>query len=428
MEQPNGIARSLRAIRTAALKLGARLDLEHVLQTVVSTLVADFDSALAQVWLYDEATDALHLHASAGLSSRTAERSPVAIAVARTRTAVVSHDVAADSQLDPNWIQREQLAALAAIPLLTGGALHGVLVHFARHALGEEAVEALAVFAVVVTASLNDVQHSGRERHIRVQAEAARQRAAFVAEAGTVLAGSLDYPTTLASVAKLAVPQLADWCSVYMLEADGSIRLLAVAHVDPAKIAWAHEAGRRYPPDPNAPHGVPHVLRTGRSEIYPDVPEAVLTAYARDAEHLRLLRELGLTSYMIVPLTARTRMLGALGFASVETGRRYGPEDLALAEDLARCAATAIDNALLYREAQEAIHARDQFLSAASHELRTPLSPIQLQIQLLLRTVRTGTLDKIPHARLLEMLEICDRQIKQLVKLINDLLAGIRGA
>src|SRR5205807_1774537 len=159
---------------------------------------------------------------------------------------------------------------------------------------------------------------------ILAQAEEARQRAAFLAEASTALASSLDYPTTLASVARLAVPQLADWCAVYMLEAGGCIRLLAVTHVNPAKIDWAHELGRRYPPDPSAPHGVPRVLRTGQSEIYADVPEAVLQAYARDAEHLRLLRELGLKSYKIVPLIARTRMLGANGFAGAETEHRYG--------------------------------------------------------------------------------------------------------
>jgi GAF domain-containing protein len=438
LENPNCSTRFLRALRAAALKLGAILDLEHVLQTAVSTMVANFDSALAQIWLYDEATDALHLRASAGLSNQTAAGSPVirdvagnphqVAALGRRRTPLVSNDLASDSYLDQDWIQREKLAAMAAIPLLIGGEPRGVLVHFARRALAEEAVDALAVFAAVVSASLNDDEHCTREKQIRTQAEEARQRAAFLAGASTVLAGSLDHPTTLASVARLAVPQLADWCAVYMLEPDGSIRLLAVTHVDPAKIDWAHELGRRYPPDPSAPHGVPRVLRTGQSEIYSDVPEAVLQAYARDAEHLRLLRELGLKSYMIVPLMARTRMLGALGFACAETGRRYGPEDLALAEDLARRAATAIDNALLYREAQEAINARDHFLSVASHELRTPLSPIQLQVQLLLRAVRTRTLDKIPHERLLEMLEMCDRQIKELVKLVNDLLAGFRKA
>jgi len=437
LAEQNGTMRFLRVIKAAALKLGGRLDLEHVGQTVVSTLVAEFDSALARLWLYEESSDALLLQASAGPLSASVHgprripelsRNPDRIAeVARTRTAFISNDLAAERKFDQGWIQREQLAGLAAIPLVIGDELRGVLVHFARRVLAEDLVEALAVFAAIVSAALADVQHCMCEQQLRAQTEEAHQRSAFLGEASNVLASSLDYPTTLASVARLAVPQLADWCAVYMLEPDSSIHLLAVTHVDPAKIEWAYELGRRYPPNPSAPHGVPHVLRTGLSELYPEVPETVLLAYARDQEHLRLLRELGLRSYMIVPLKARTRMLGALGFACAETGRRYRAEDLALAEDLARRAAMAIENTLLYRETQEAVTARDQFLALASHELRTPLSPIQLQIQFLLRAIRTGTLNNIPHERLLEMVEMCDRQIKHLVQLVNNLLAGFRG-
>src|SRR5207248_5325778 len=125
----------------------------------------------------------------------------------------------------PDWLRREQLTALAAIPLVMGSELRGVLAHFAHHTLAEELVDSLNLFAAVVTASLDDVQHFAREKQLRAQAEEARQRAAFLAEASTVLAHSLDYPTTLASVAELAVPQLADWCAVYTLEVDGSIRL-----------------------------------------------------------------------------------------------------------------------------------------------------------------------------------------------------------
>jgi GAF domain-containing protein len=434
LDDPNANTRFLRALRTTASKLGAGLDVEHVLQAA-ATMVADFDAALAEIWLADEASDALCLRGT-GVVGHTALRvhppatdqpHPVA-EVKRSGTPFVSNDLPNEPHLDQDWIGREKLAAMAALPLLIRGKPRGVLVYFFRQALTEEMTDALAIFASILSASLDHAESRTREQQIRAQAEEARRRAAFLAESSTVLTSSLDYPTTLASVAQLAVPQLADWCAVYMLEPDGSIRLLAVTHVDPAKIEWAQELGRRYPPDPGAPHGVPRVLHTGRSEIYADVPEAVLQAYARDAEHLRLLRELGLQSYMIVPLIARTRMLGALGFACAETGRHYGPDDLALAEDLAHRAATAIDHALLYRQAQEAIAARDQFLSVASHELRTPLSPIQLQVQLLLRAIRTGTLDKIPQERLREMVEMCDRQVKLLVKLVNDLLTGFHRA
>ena len=171
----------------------------------------------------------------------------------------------------------------------------------------------------------------------------------FLAKAGTTLSSSLDYPTTLASVANLAVPYLADWCVIDVLEEDGSLDRLAMTHQDPEKIALAHELEERYPPDPEAPHGVSQVLRTGRSKLVPEIPETLIEEAVHDAEHREILRRLGLKSYMIVPLIARGRTLGAITLVSAESGRRYGRAELELAEELARRAALAVDNARLYR-------------------------------------------------------------------------------
>src|SRR5215212_9333280 len=172
----------------------------------------------------------------------------------------------------------------------------------------------------------------------------------FLAEVGASLSSSLDYRTTLAHVAHLAVPFLADWCVVDILkEEDGSLERLAVAHQDPEKVALVHELQKRYPPDPDAPRGVGQVSRTGRSELVPEIPESLLGEAARDAEHREILRGLGLKSYMIVPLVARGRTLGAISLVSAESGRRYGEAELELAQELARRAALAVDNARLYR-------------------------------------------------------------------------------
>src|SRR5215213_9234112 len=171
----------------------------------------------------------------------------------------------------------------------------------------------------------------------------------FLAEAGTTLSSSLDYRTTLARVARLAVPFLADWCVVDILEKDGSLDRLAVAHQDPEKVALVQELQKRYPPDPDAPRGVGQVLRTGRPELVPKIPESLLEEAARDAEHRKILQGLGLKSYMIVPLVARGRTLGVISLVSAESGRRYERAELHLAEDLARRAALAVDNARLYR-------------------------------------------------------------------------------
>ena len=195
-----------------------------------------------------------------------------------------------------------------------------------------------------------------RDITARKQREVARQ---FLTEASEVLASSLDYEQTLQQVADLAVPQIADWCGVDMPDEDGSIRQLAVAHVDPEKVKWGHELRRLYPPDPKEPQGLPHVLRTGRAEIYADIPDELLVAGARDARHLEMMRQIGLDSLMIVPMIARGRILGAITFvATDESGHHYSEEDLPLAEGLAARAALAIDNARLYRAAQEELAER----------------------------------------------------------------------
>ncbi|MBI3911015.1 MAG: PAS domain S-box protein [Armatimonadetes bacterium] len=189
-----------------------------------------------------------------------------------------------------------------------------------------------------------------RERAARAEAEAAQRRFAFLAEAGRILASSLDYEATLNSVAHLVVPYMADWCAVDMVEGDGQIRRVAVVHADPKKEQWAREMQYRCPPDLSAPRGVAKVLRTGVLEFYPETWDEVLVAMARDAEHLRLLREGGGKCGMIVPLVARGRTLGAISFVSAESGRHYGPDDLALAQELARDASLAVENARLYKQ------------------------------------------------------------------------------
>lgn len=244
----------------------------------------------------------------------------------------------------------------------------------------------------------------------------------FLADASTVLASSLDYQTTLVNVARLAVPRIADWCVVDIVEEDGSIQRLAVAHVDPAKEELASEVQRRYPSDPSSSQGVAAAIRAGEPRLFPEISDAQLVAAARDPEHLAMLRRLGFRSAMVVPLVARGRTLGAISLVSAESGHRYGPEDLTMAEDLARDAALAVDNARLYQEAQEALRLRDEFLSIASHELKSPLTSVRMHTQMLQRAVQRGDLARLEPERVLQTLEADDRQIKRITTLIDQLL------
>lgn len=241
----------------------------------------------------------------------------------------------------------------------------------------------------------------------------------FLSQVTLALASSLDYQTTLANVTRLAVPYLADWCTVDVLVADGTLQPMAAAHVDPAKEQWVYELSRRYPSDPNAHHGVSQVIRTGKPDLLPQIPEEWLVVVAPDAEHRQLLRDLGLSSVMIVALRARGQTLGALTFVGGGSRRRYGPEDLALAEELAERAAQAIDNARLYHEAQAAVQIRDTFITIAAHELRTPLTSLMGNVQLLARRVAR---DVAVSERLSRPLQVIAVQADRLNRMIQALL------
>jgi signal transduction histidine kinase len=185
-----------------------------------------------------------------------------------------------------------------------------------------------------------------------IDIERAGARQQFLADAVALLASSLDYNTTLTSLANLAVPRIADWCSIDMLNENGSISTLAVAHVDPAKIEFARRLQERFPPDPLGQHGVSHVIRTGESELVREIDEVLLRQAIPDEEFLAIIRELGLRSSMMVPLKARGQMLGVLTLIAAESGHLFDADDLSLAEELASRAALTIDNARLYRQAQ----------------------------------------------------------------------------
>src|SRR6266446_516405 len=193
------------------------------------------------------------------------------------------------------------------------------------------------------------------ERVARSEAEANAERLTFLGEASTALASSLDYETNLMTVAKLAADRLADWCAVDVVDDNQQFHRVALVHRDPARMEWAREFQKRLPSRSAAPHGVAHVIRSGKAKIYTDIPDSMLVALAQDAEHFKLLQELGLASAMVVPLVARGRTLGAITFASENPARRYAQEDLNFAEELARRAALGIDNAKLYGDAQNAL-------------------------------------------------------------------------
>ncbi len=253
-----------------------------------------------------------------------------------------------------------------------------------------------------------------REQSARSQAEAATRRLAFLAEATTLLSSSLDYSVTLQQIADLVVPELADWCVVDVIDEEGNIRRLAVAHAD----SEAREDLRllkEYAPCWDREEGVASVLREGVPKLHTRVSDDVLLRIAQDERHGSLLRRLGLGSMVSVPLIARSRILGALTLVFGHSERSYGLEDLAFAEELAGRAGLALDNARHYRDAHEGSQRKDEFLAVLAHELRSPLAAIANAAYLLGH--REGEGPKLGRLQ-----EIIERQAQHLARLVEDLL------
>ncbi|MBN3908262.1 MAG: response regulator [Nostoc sp. NMS1] len=251
------------------------------------------------------------------------------------------------------------------------------------------------------------------EQAARIAAETAERRSNFLAEASRVLASSLDYRSTLTSVAQLAVPTLADWCIVDVVENNSAaFSNPVIAASEPQKEALVRELRQRYPISIDADYGLPKVLRTGKPELVTNILESSLQRKAWNEEYLNLLQ---VKSYMVVPLLVRQRKLGTIVFVSAQLGRYYTIVDLAMAEELAQRAASAIENAQLYQQAQEANRIKDEFLAIVSHELRTPLNSMLGWVQI----IRHRKLDEAITSRALATIE---RNAKLQSKLIEDIL------
>jgi len=274
-------------------------------------------------------------------------------------------EIAAEAPMSPALLGGHGLEAKLILPLQDEGVVFGVLAYWFRHAPALLSVrrEFAETVALQCAQGLKRARLFERERRARRSLQAQQRRLSILAQASKALS-TLDSREALAQLARSVVPELTDWCAIDEKTPDGQIRRLILEHRDPAKLAFAAELDRRYPPSIEDPHGVANVLRTGEREWAPDISDELLVTMTKDAEHLRLARALDLRSYAVVPLLAHGRVFGALTLVT-EGERRLSKEDLEFAEELGSRAALALENARLYETAEAARnHLHDIFMRA----------------------------------------------------------------
>lgn len=351
----------LRTLATVSSNLVTCLTAEDVVQAFISEAHLAVAATNSFVYLRSPNSDAeLELAAVRGVTpealsrfQRVAIDLPVPVAsVVRSGEEVWCRNrralVAAFPALDSQGVSE----ALAALPVIVNGATVGA-VAFSFVDKREWDLDEREFFVTLVslfTTALERARLFALERQAHDELARRSEAMRVMADVGTLLSSSLDYEAVLSRLTNVLVPVVADWCAVDVLESDGTIKRLSAYHSDPAKIVVVHEIEARYPPDPNAPHGVPNVLRRGETEWMAEIPDELLVNAAKNDEHLELIRSLGLRSYIAVPLKARGKILGALSLVFAESDRRYTLEDVRYVEQLAERAGLAMDNAKLFRE------------------------------------------------------------------------------
>ena len=416
----------LATLVTASASLLHAADADAVAAATIATaqqlLVAD---AYA-LWATDRQDGSWKMVGFRGVSEGFAGRVIAAVSGARSSAATlftdpwpvtdVSEQPLLESLL-PAY-REEGIRSLLVCPMRFGPDRAGTLVFYyrARREFPASDVEAAQTLANLAAAAMTTADLHDELRRERNATDAARSRASFLADATAILSRSLDYEKTLGAVARLAVPEMADWCAVDILDPAGDVRRLAVAHVDPAKVDTARTLNERYPPDPGTPGGIHDVIRTGRPAMMEVIPPELITADARDDEHRRLLSELALSSYLCLPLVSPRGTLGAMTFVYAESGRRYGERDLAFGQELAARATLALENAFAYQRVNEASRIKDEFLATLSHELRTPLNAILGYAQML----STGVLSGDGHTKAITVLMRNAHALKQIIDDVLD--------
>jgi signal transduction histidine kinase len=418
----------LLAILKAAEAISTEVVLDRLLETLLDVCMASAGAERGALLLLEEGELFVRVWGSVA-EAATLDRTPVG-ASTRVPAAIIEHVLTSgeplvldDAMHDPGfkldaYVAQHAVRSVLALPIRKQAKLVGVLYlesSLVTRVFTAERLRILQLLSSQIAISLENgllFERLTAEMRERTRAE---QSMRVLADAGIALSESLAVQTILDRLVQLVVPQLADWCTVEAFEAR-DLRRVAGAHVDQGRAPLLAQLIERHPARWDSSQPASRCLRDGRSLLLPEITHAMLHDLAEDEDHENLLRELDTQSAMEVPLTIRGRTIGVITLVSA---RAYEWRDLALAEELARRVAIAIENARLYRETQDAVRMRDEFLSVASHELNTPMTSLRLSLQNLLAQAAEAPLDA---GLVVKTATLAERQGRRLTLLIHDLL------
>ena len=410
--------RRLLTLVTASGSLIGTPDLDAVLPATIriaSELVAADGYA---VWRFDQTRRLWDAIVTAGVSadfmsamrdvSTATSTRPLSFTIPLAVT-----DVTAEPTLEARVeaYRREGIHSVLIVPLSIRDSWSGTLVFYCRQprVFSDVDIQTAQALGNLAAAAIATAELYEEQRRRRMLSE-------FLAEAGARLASTLDVRETLASVAQLVVPRIADWCAVDLVTESGEVERLAVAHADPARIQEAIEIERRWSSGPHAQGTARWVIRDNQPVLVPRITEEMLVHITGDhPERLAAIRALGLMSYMCVPLPGRERVAGAITFAASNGGREFTDDDLRFAQELASRIGIAVENARAYEEARRANRVKDDFLATLSHELRTPLNAILGYVHMM----RSGA---VPEEREEHAMRVIERNATALAQIVADVL------
>ena len=389
---------SLHLLLQASATLLAQPELSTVLDRILALSRDLIDADAYAVWRLDETQNSWRVLASRGLSSNYLQTSqiPAEGMGELTDEPIVASDVHSVPLLEHRrrGYQAEGIRSLVALPLRLQGRNLGTITFYfrQRRQLQPEELQLAELLANLAASGISTAELYQQQVRLREEAEGQRRRAAFLAQASEVLGASLDFNSTLQRVAEQAVPEIADWCAVYVTNEEGAVERTAVAHRDPTKLDLATELHTRYPPTLAGGSVIASVIETGEAQFVPTITEEMLRQRVPDPQRLRLIQQLNMRSVLVVPMSSRDRVLGALVFVMAESGRALSSADLELAEALAARAAAAIDNSRLLHQVQaqleerartEAALVKTERLATAgrlaatiAHEINNPLEAV----------------------------------------------------